>query len=64
MGRFADARLAAMTDGEMDQFEGLLEAPDQDLLAWITGERAVPANYDMPIFQALRAFHLGSKYQP
>jgi antitoxin CptB len=35
-----------------------MEVPDRDLLAWITAEADVPANYDSALFQKLRDFHL------
>ncbi len=57
MGRFAEAGLDTMTDHELDVFELLIEAPDRDLLAWITGREPTPANYDTDVFQALKAFH-------
>jgi antitoxin CptB len=46
---------------ELDTFELLIEAPDRDLLAWITGREATPVNYDTPVFQALKAFHTHDK---
>jgi antitoxin CptB len=58
MGRFADARLDALTEGEMEEFERLIEVPDRELLAWITGEEAVPSGYDSALFRSLRDFHL------
>jgi antitoxin CptB len=57
MGRFADEHIATLTDAELDAFEYIGEAPDPDILSWITGEVAVPAAYDTPMFQRLRAFH-------
>jgi antitoxin CptB len=61
MGRFAEQRIDAMSDEELDTFELLIEAPDRDLLAWITGREPTPANYDTPVFQALKAFHTHDK---
>ena len=40
MGQFADANLPAMSEADLDEFERLLEAPDPQVLAWITGEEA------------------------
>ena len=37
MGRFADARLDGLSEGEIDELERLIEVPDRELLAWITG---------------------------
>jgi antitoxin CptB len=58
MGRFADATIAQLTADELAQFERLMEVPDRDLLAWVTGEWEVPANYDTPLYKKLRDFHL------
>jgi len=50
MGQFADMNLPAMTEAEVDEFENLLDIPDPQILAWITGGEAVPAAYDTPLF--------------
>ena len=57
MGRFADAELARLPDAEIDEFELLMEAPDRDVFSWLTGELALPGNYDTAVFRRLRAFH-------
>jgi antitoxin CptB len=57
MGRFADAHIATLTDGELAEFERLLDVRDQDLLGWITGEFATPAEYDTALFRRLHDFH-------
>jgi antitoxin CptB len=58
MGRFADAALPTMTDEELDEFERLIEVPDRDLFAWITGAEETPDNYDGPLFRRFKAFHV------
>ncbi len=57
LGRFADARLASMPEGDLADFEQLIEVPDRDLYGWLTGEAEAPANYDTAVFRDLRAFH-------
>ena len=57
MGRFADAVLPGLADVELDEFERLIEVPDQDLFSWIMGEAAAPADYDTPLFRKLRDFN-------
>jgi len=57
MGRFADDAIAGFSDAELDEFERLIEVLDRDLLSWVTGEAAVPENYDTELFRRLRAFH-------
>ena len=58
LGRFADATIAQLTDAELAQFEHLMEVPDRELFAWVTGEADVPAAYQTPLFRRLRDFHL------
>ncbi len=57
MGRFAEERLNTLSEAELDVFEALIEVPDRDLLAWITGREPTPANYDSEVFRQLRSFH-------
>lgn len=56
LGRFADARLPALTSGQVDEFERLLDAPDQDVYAWIVGAEATPAEYETETLALIRAF--------
>jgi antitoxin CptB len=58
MGRFADAHIGDLTEAELAEFESLLEIPDPELFAWVTGARAAPAECDGAIFRRLRDFHL------
>jgi antitoxin CptB len=58
MGRFVDSAIEQLGDAELAEFERLIEVPDRDLLAWITGEADVPTNYDSTLFRRLRDFHL------
>jgi antitoxin CptB len=58
MGRFADHALAGLDDGELTEFERLIDVLDRDLLAWVTGEADVPAEFDTALFRRLRDFHL------
>ncbi|HKY87107.1 MAG TPA: succinate dehydrogenase assembly factor 2 [Pseudorhodoplanes sp.] len=56
MGGFADASIVAMTDGELDELERLLDVPDQEIYSWFTGEGAVPAQFDSALFKRMREF--------
>lgn len=57
MGRFADATVQQLTQDELAEFEQLMEVPDRELLAWITGEADVPPDYDTALFRRLREFN-------
>jgi antitoxin CptB len=61
MGRFADTAIETLSEGDLMHFERLIDVPDCDLLAWITGGEAVPAEYDSALFRDLRAFHLSGR---
>jgi antitoxin CptB len=56
MGRFADATVAQLTQEELADFEQLMEVPDRELLAWVTGEASVPAEHDTALFRRMRDF--------
>ena len=57
MGRFADAAVEQLTSDELAEFEHLMEVPDRELLAWITGEADVPPEYDTGLVRRLRDFN-------
>ena len=55
-GLFADKHIAKMAEGDLDQFELMLETSDRDLLKWFTGEEPVPDDADTPLFRHIFAF--------
>ena len=63
LGRFADACLDRLDGEALGQFEALIEVPDRDLFAWVTGREATPGNYDTPLFRELKSFHLGPDHR-
>jgi antitoxin CptB len=58
MGRFADVHIEGFSDAELDQYEHLLDALETELLSWVTGIEAVPAEHDTAMFRRVRDFHL------
>lgn len=56
LGGFADARLAEMDAAGLDAFEALLDAPDQEVYAWITESEHAPPAHDTPTLALIRAF--------
>jgi antitoxin CptB len=56
MGGFADVALGTLSETELTQLEALIPVPDRDLFSWISGE-VIPADYDTPLFQRMKAFH-------
>jgi len=45
-----------LSNEELLMFEDLLSAKDHDIYAWITQALPVPANFDTPLLERLRAF--------
>ncbi len=56
LGPYADGPLAALEAPELDAYEVLLEQPDPDLYAWVSGV-AAPAEALRPTIERLRRFH-------
>lgn len=54
-GTFAAAELDGMDESELDQFEALLAAPDQEVYAWLRGEGEVSASYAGAVFARMKA---------
>jgi len=57
LGRFADTHIANLDDHDLADFEALMEVPDPEVYAWITGARPVAGNYATPVYHAIVAFH-------
>ncbi len=57
VGRFADAHIAALDAPGLDDFERLIEVPNAELYAWVSGAEAVPQVHDSAVLRQLIAFH-------
>lgn len=53
LGRFADARLPALTDEELDAFEALIREDDGRIYKWIAGAEPAPEAH-AEMIQAIR----------
>ena len=56
LGRFADAEIADLSDGELAELERLIEAPDPDLYAALTGAIPPAAEHAGALFERIKAF--------
>jgi antitoxin CptB len=56
LGRFADAEIAGLSDGDMAELERLLEVPDPDLYAALTGEKLLAPEFSSALFDRVKAF--------
>ncbi len=57
LGRFADSCIGELDEADLAHIEALIEAPDRQLYAWITGEEPVPDDHSTDLFRRLRDFH-------
>ncbi len=45
LGSFADAHIDDLSEADLDAFDELMEAPDQDVYSWISQTKPVPDQY-------------------
>jgi len=55
LGRFADAEIADLSNSDMTELERLLEVPDPDLYAALTGDKPLAPDYDSSVFDRIKA---------
>lgn len=56
LGRFADAEIGGLTDAEMADLEHLIDVPDPDLYAAISGGAALAPEYRTTLFERIKSF--------
>ena len=56
LGPFADAALGELDAAGLDAYERLMEEPDWDLYAWVTGG-AAPPDAHAPLIRRIALFH-------
>jgi len=56
LGRFADAEIAGLSDGDMAELERLIDVPDPDLYAALTGDKPLDPEYASALFDRIKAF--------
>jgi antitoxin CptB len=58
LGQFARAHIASFDTAELDQYERLLAAGDNDIFDWVTGQAEIPPDADSPVLRRLIAFRV------
>ena len=56
LGPFADSHVEHLAASEVDDFERLLEVPDQDLYEWIVERSPTPPEYDTEVMRLIKQF--------
>lgn len=58
LGQFARAHIDSFGSDELDQYERLLEAGDNDIFDWVSGQAAIPPEADTPVLRRLLTFRV------
>jgi antitoxin CptB len=58
MGSFANEQIEQLSDAELDQLEALLELPDLDVYADLTGANPLPSHYAGSVLDRLKTFRV------
>ena len=58
LGQFARAHIAGFDSGQLDQYERLLTAGDNDIYDWVALKVEPPRHMDTPILRRLMAFRV------
>jgi antitoxin CptB len=61
LGRFADARIVDLSEHELTQFEELMEVPDPDLYAALTGAIPPAPEYAHTLFDRIKSFRAADR---
>ena len=56
LGAFARTHLAGLDDGELSQYEALLDAGDGQIYLWVSGNEPVPEAYDTHVLYLIKQF--------
>jgi antitoxin CptB len=56
LGRFADAEITDLSDDELGELELLIEVPDPDLYAALTGSVERAPEYAGALFERIKSF--------
>ena len=61
LGRFADNHIANLSDDDLTELERLIEVPDPDLYAALSGDASLAAAHAGPLFARIKAFRPGAQ---
>jgi antitoxin CptB len=58
LGRFADSEIASLSEIELSELERLIDAPDPDLYAALTGNIEPNAEFAGALFERIKSFRV------
>lgn len=63
LGNFCDTYIASLSEDQLDEFEALMDCPDQKIYEWYSGREAVPDELNNSVFKLLKNFELSDNIQ-
>ncbi len=60
LGRYAEAYIATMSEGDLTAFEELMEVSDKDLMGWLLGKGEVPEVYQTSVYEGVKAYAIAN----
>lgn len=57
LGGFAEARIEALSETDLDAFEVLLKQPDNDVYTWVSGREAPPAEFATDLMRQILTYN-------
>lgn len=61
LGRFAQNHVHDLDTQALDDYEKLLQQPDNDIYDWLAGREKVPAEFDTPVMRLLLTFKVSPR---
>ena len=58
LGQFARAHIGEFNSAELDQYERLLAAGDNEIFDWVSGQAEIPPEADSAVLRRLKAFRV------
>jgi antitoxin CptB len=62
VGNFVRERIEAASEADLVELERILDIPDQDLLAWLTGALPVPTDEASPLLEEMLSTHFDEMF--
>ena len=57
LGRFAEQHVDDLDEGQLDDFERLMEESDIEVLKWVTGREPTPEAFETSLMQLIKVFN-------
>ncbi len=62
VGTFVHSKIKQSDEDELQELERILEIPDQDLLAWLTGARPIPQDQQSALLLEMLALRFDQSF--